>query len=120
MHKHLAPGSQTGQAGPLTADKIHRQRDRWWGHKKGVYFRRLTPGGWWTCVSKTISKVLERPAGLCKENVGQRSVGTCRWAVKVRLISVIGSVTRGLAGSGLLSLLEGVVLVPITGMYKWR
>ena len=33
-------------------------------------------------------------------NVGQRLVGTCRWAGKVRSVIVLGSITRGLVGHG--------------------
>jgi len=44
VHEHLAPGSQTHQARPLTAEKIHRQRDEWGGHKKGVYFSEADTG----------------------------------------------------------------------------
>ena len=44
-------------------------------------------------VSKTVPKVLKTLLGLYKDSVGQRWVETCRWAVKVRLIVVLGSVT---------------------------
>lgn len=36
--------------------------------------------------------MLKTLPGLYKENVGQRSVGLCRWAVKVRPIAVLESV----------------------------
>lgn len=42
--------------------------------------------------------MLEILKGLYKEPVGQKSVGTCKWAVNVRLIIVLGSVAWGLAG----------------------
>lgn len=54
----------------------------------------------WTSVPTAVSKVLEILLGLYKETVGQRWVGTCSWAVKVRLIIALGSVMWGLAGSG--------------------
>lgn len=46
--------------------------------------------------------------GLSKENVGQKLVGTCRWEVKVSLITVV----EDLAGSRQSLLPEGVVSVP--------
>ena len=52
--------------------------------------------------------------------MGQRSVGTRRWAVKVRSITVLGSITGVLLVSGQLFLLEGVVLVPIMGCFVHR
>ena len=58
-------------------------------------------------VSKTVSKVLKILPGLYEKYVGQRSVGTHRWAVKVRLVIVLGSVTQSLAGSAQSLLLEG-------------
>lgn len=71
-------------------------------------------------MSKTVSKVLTILPGLYKENRGQSSVGTCSWAVKVRLIIVLGSVKQGLAGSGWFLLLEWVVLVLIRGCFAHR
>ena len=50
--------------------------------------------------SQRLPKVLKTLLGLYKDGVGQRWVGMCRWAVKVRLILVLGSVKGGLAGSG--------------------
>ena len=47
-----------------------------------------------TNISKAISKLLEILLGLCKENVRPRSVGKCRWAIEVRCIIVMGSVTE--------------------------
>lgn len=51
-------------------------------------------------VSKTVSKVLKILLGSYEENVEQRLVGTCRWAVEVRSIIVWVSITRGLASMG--------------------
>ena len=59
---------------------------------------RPAPGRQWTSVSKTFSKVPKTLPGLHKENVGQRLVGMGRWAVKVRLITVLGSIALHLAG----------------------
>ena len=59
---------------------------------------RPTLGRQQTSVSKTVSKALTILAGLSKRNVGQRSVGTCRWTLKVRWIIVLGSITWDLAG----------------------
>ena len=42
--------------------------------------------------------MLKIPIGLNKKTVGQRSVGTCKWAVKVRLIIAMKSITWSLAG----------------------
>ena len=70
---------------------------------------RPPPGRQCNNISKTFSKVLKIPCGgrgaLCRENVGQRLVNTCRWAVKVRLIIVSGPLTGVLPMSGL----KGVV-----------
>lgn len=43
-------------------------------------------------VSRRPSKVQKALPGLCKDRVGQRSVGVCSWAVKVRWVTVVGSV----------------------------
>lgn len=51
-------------------------------------------------MSQRLSKVLKILLGLCKENVGQRYVGTYCWTVKVRLIIAFGSVMQDLAGVG--------------------
>ena len=55
---------------------------------------------------KSVSKVLP---GLYKENIRQRSAGTCRGAVKVRSIIVLG--VSLVSRESLL--LEEVVLVPV-------
>lgn len=62
----------------------------------------------------SIPKVLKILAGLYKETGGQRPLGTGRWAVQVRSVIVLGSVTLA---SGQSLLLEGVVSVPITGCF---
>ena len=46
-------------------------------------------------ILKTVSKALKILPGFWKENVGQRSVGVCRRAVKVRRIFVLESITGG-------------------------
>lgn len=51
---------------------------------------RSTPGIQLINVLKIVSKVLKICTGLCKENVRQKLVGTCRWEVKVSLITVVG------------------------------
>ena len=66
----------------------------WWRNKKGIYFGEADTGKQWISVSKT-EKVLSILPGLYMENVGQRSVGTCREAGKVRPIIVLGSITQG-------------------------
>ncbi|XP_045630999.1 coiled-coil domain-containing protein 57 isoform X5 [Ursus americanus] len=43
-------------------------------------------------VSRRPSEVWKALPGLCKDRVGQRSVGACSWAVKVRSVTVVGSV----------------------------
>lgn len=77
---------------------------------------RPTPGRQWSSVSKSVSKMLKIPPGLHKENVGQRSAGTCRWAVKVRSIIVLGSITGGLRTV----IAWAVVSVPIRGCFASR
>lgn len=77
---------------------------------------RPTPCGQQPSVSKTVSKVLEILLGLNTENVGQRSVGPCRWAVEVgQSLSWDQS-----GGSGQFLLLEGAVSVPIRGCFACR
>lgn len=61
-----------------------------------------------TRISKTVSKVPKIPSGLEKENMGQRSVGICTWAVKVRSSLSWGQYSRAIADSGQSLLLEGV------------
>ena len=62
---------------------------------------RPTLGGQPTSISKTVSKGLKMHPGLYKEIVGQRSVGMCRWTVKVRSIIVLTSIKgRVLLGQG--------------------
>lgn len=51
--------------------KIHRQRDKWW-----LYFAGANIGKTPTSMSRSDSKVLKILLGSCKENVGQRSVGS--------------------------------------------
>ena len=41
---------------------------------------------------KIASKVLKIFPGLDEKNMELRSVGTCRWAVKVRTVTALGSV----------------------------
>ena len=52
-----------------------------------LIFLRPTFGRHWTNISKTW-EVLKILLGSHKENVGQQLVDTCRWAGKVRWISV--------------------------------
>ena len=59
---------------------------------------RPTAGRQQAHVTKAVSEVPKTHPGLHKENAGQRTVGTCGWAVKVRLIVVLGAITWGLAG----------------------
>lgn len=80
--------------------------------RKGFISVRPIPGRQQTNISKTFSKVLKKFLGLCKENVGQRSVGTCRWAVEVRLIMALGSTRGVLLTPGQALLLKEVVSVP--------
>ena len=80
--------------------------------KEFIYFSEADTGktvGQWNSISKTVSKMQKMFLGLYKENVGQRSVGPCSWAVKVRLITVMRSVMWGLTGCYCLD----VVSVPI-------
>ena len=49
---------------------------------------RPTPGRQQTSVSKTVYKMVKILPGFYKENVGQRWVGTCRQAVKVKSITI--------------------------------
>lgn len=46
-------------------------------------------------ILKTVSKVPKILPGFWEENVGQRSVGVCRRAVKVGRIFVLESITGG-------------------------
>lgn len=79
---------------------------------------RPTQGRQRTSVPKSVSQVLEILAGLYKENVGQRSVGTSRWAVKSgQSLSGLGSMALSLAGLRAALLAGGVVSVPITGCF---
>ena len=55
-------------------------------------------GRQWTSVLKPVSRVLKILVRLCKKTVGPRSVGPCSWAVEVRLVIVLGSITQGLDG----------------------
>lgn len=85
---------------------------------------RPVPGRQWTSISKTVSEVLKVIPGLSKENMGQRWVGTCTWAVKVKSIPGVESIMAkdGLAGSGQAKLLgggeRGWVSVPIMGRLR--
>ena len=87
---------------------------------KKLLFNEANTERQWISVPKAISKVLKILLGLYKENVGQRWVGTCSWAVKVRLIIALVSIVWGLGGSGQLLFCEGVVLVPIIGYFAHR
>ena len=79
-------GSQTDQVRPVAADKIQKREAN--GGETKIYFSEVD-------TRKTVSKVLKMFLGLYKENVGQRSVGTCRWAVQVRFIVVLGPSLAG-------------------------
>lgn len=57
--------------------------------KKGLILVRPTLGRQYTRISKPVSKVLQIFLGLDKKNVEERSVRTCRWAVKVRSVMVL-------------------------------
>ena len=92
-------GAQTDQVQPLTADKIQRQRELGGETRKEFTSVRPTPGRQQTSISKTVSKVPKILPGLYKENVGQRWMGLCRWAVKAKSIIVLESIT----GEGLLA-----------------
>lgn len=56
---------------------------------------RPRPGRQWTNVSKTVSKMPKILPGLYKEIVVQRSVGMCWWAVKVKSIIALETITGG-------------------------
>lgn len=105
MQEHLAPGvpkkTRSGHS-PLTKSK---GRETSGGETR-------TLGRRWTDVSKTVCKVLTILAVLAKQNVGHRSVGTCRWTVKVSWIIVLGQSRGILLASGQSLLLEGVVQFP--------
>lgn len=81
------------------------------------------PGGQQTSVSKTVSKVQTIPVGLSKQNVGHRTVGTCRWTVKVRgWLSWVNNAI--LLASAQSLLLEGAAQFPSgdalpTGSFAW-
>ena len=103
---------QIHQIWPLAADKIQRQRNSDGETRKGFISGRPPPGRQQIGgVSNTVCKVPPILPGLYKENVGQRLVRTRRLAVKFRLITALGSVVGGLAGSGQ-SLLYERVLFP--------
>lgn len=77
---------------------------------------RLTPGRQWTSVSNTVSRSAGSTSRFIegtKESVGQRRMGLCRWAMKVKSIIVLRSVPLGLTGSGLSLLLQGGMSFPI-------
>ena len=57
-----------------------------------------TVGRQQSSISKMVSKLLKILPSFYAENVGQRSVGTVRWAVKVRSIIVLGSIVQGPLG----------------------
>ena len=101
--KSLALGSQTDRLQPRATDKGRDTSGR--ETRKGFISVRLPPKDSFTSISNTVSKVPKIPPGLNEENMGQRSVGTCRWAVKIRSIIVLGSVAGRvlLAQSGLYS-----------------
>ena len=52
--------------------------------------------------------------------MGQISVNARRWAIKVKVIIALESITRGLAGSGQPPLLKGMVSVPNRGCFTLR
>ena len=81
--------------------------------RKGFTSARPAPARQQTSVSKPVSKVPKILLGLYEEKVGQRPMGTCSWAVKVKSITVLGSITQGLAGSIQSLLPEGGVSGPI-------
>ena len=70
-------------------------------------------------MSLAISKVLKILLGLNEENVEQRVVGVCRWAVKnkgqVGLSWDQSCIAWACLGSA--PLLEGLVLVPVPGCF---
>ena len=81
-------GSHTDQVQPLATNKIQRQRDQWWEKEKEFISLRLMS-------RRQPPQYREILPCLSKDNVGQRSVGVCRWAVKVRSITVLGSIMDG-------------------------
>lgn len=90
MQEHLVLGSQTHRVQPLAADQgrdICGQETR-----KGFISVRLPPEDS-ILESQTASKVPKIRPGLYKANMGQRPLAVCRWAVEVRSIIVLGSVT---------------------------
>lgn len=111
-----APGvrkSHTDQVQPVATDQIQRQRNPWWWKRKEFISMRPSPGRQQNSVLKTVSKVLKILTGLYKENVGLRSVGSCRWAVKIRWS--LSWDQHGQSGQSLL--LPGIVSVPIKGCF---
>ena len=64
--------------------------------RKELILVRLTPGRQLASVSKSVSKMLKILPGLYKENAGQRWMGMCRQAVKVKLVFVLESNTGGI------------------------
>lgn len=68
------------------------------GENKGFTAGRPPLGRQWTSIPKTVSQVLTVRLGLCEDNVGQRPVRTCRWAVQARQIVALGSIHQHLAG----------------------
>lgn len=95
MRGHPTPELANRPASPLVADEIQGQRHGRWWNMKGIYFREAdtNTGKTGTRVSKTVSQVLKTLAGLYKEHVGRRWVGTCRRAVKVKPFIVLESIS---------------------------
>lgn len=117
VQEHMAPrGPKQTRLGHFAADKIQRQRDS--GGETGREFisARPTLARQRIRVSETGSKVSKMLPGLYEKNVGQRSVGMCKWAVKVSSIIVLGLITQGLTDPGQPLWLGEAVSVPITGM----
>lgn len=56
--------------------------------------------------------MLKKLLDLYKENVEQRLVGMCSWAIKVRFIIVLGSIKWGLAGARGVIIAGGVAWIP--------
>lgn len=110
-------GARTDQVQLLLTKSIGRETSSGETRRKFISVRPAV-GRPRTCISKTVSKVLKILIGLYKEDVGHRSVCTCRWAVKVRSCHhCLGASHAGSSGLGAVLMPEGVVWVPITGCF---
>ena len=77
-------GARSARVSQSPLAKSKGRESRGGNTKKEFSSVRPTLGRQWTHLPKTVSKVLKILPGLCKENVGQWSVGACRRAVKCR------------------------------------